>query len=103
MSGERRPDVEPARTQLRVRRYRVLVAGSCPAATGTNFWILLACSTSPVYMFPCLSVPIALIQWNWPEYLPLLPNDPSVLPVVRSRIHTLLLVPSATYIYFCCA
>src|SRR5665213_1350254 len=71
------------------------------AITGTNFWIRLACSTSPVYMLPCLSVPIALIQWNCPAYLPLRPKLPSVLPVAWSRIHTTLFVPSATYIYFC--
>src|SRR6202043_1362057 len=52
-------------------------------------------------MFPFESIPIALIQWNWPAYLPLLPNDPRVLPLLRSRIQTWLLVPSATYIYFC--
>src|SRR5580700_3572315 len=37
---------------------------------------------------------------NWPAYLPLLPNDPSVLPLLRSRIHTWSFVPSATYINF---
>src|SRR5579872_5680487 len=53
-------------------------------------------------MFPLESIPMALIQWNCPAYLPLPPNEPSVLPLLRSRIQTRLLVPSATYIYFCC-
>src|SRR5882762_6737497 len=71
------------------------------ANTGTNFWIRLACSTSPVWMFPFESTPTALIQWSWPAYFPLLPNDPSVFPLLRSRIQTWLFVPSATYKYFC--
>src|SRR5579883_1557707 len=53
-------------------------------------------------MLPLESMPMALIQWSWPAYLPLPPNEPSVLPLLRSRIQTTLLVPSATYIYFCC-
>src|ERR1700730_15975972 len=52
-------------------------------------------------MFPLESIPIALIQWNCPAYLPFPPNEPSVFPLLRSRIQTRLLVPSATYIYFC--
>src|SRR5437879_13103720 len=45
---------------------------------------------------------MAVIPWNWPAYLPWPPNEPSVLPVLRSRIQTISLVPSATNIYFCC-
>ena len=42
------------------------------------------------------SITMALIQWNCPAYVPFLPKLPMVLPVARSRIHTLSLVPSAT-------
>ena len=44
---------------------------------------------------------MALTQWSIPAYRPLPPNDPSVLPLCRSRIQTRLFVPSATYRYFC--
>src|ERR1700719_2588559 len=53
-------------------------------------------------MLPLESMSMALIQWNCPAYLPLPPNEPTVLPLLRSRIQTRLLVPSATNINFCC-